>query len=76
MSPRRPSKAEKAVFLEYHDTDDQARAYATNKLLSGTAALTPEAVLFMRGAIAERKAAKARTAALDKQLRETPDAAA
>lgn len=48
----------RAVFLEYHDTDDVARAYAKAKLESGTAPLTPEAVAYMQGMLMLRKEAK------------------
>lgn len=62
------TEADKKVFLDYHDTDDVAREYAREKLATGTAALTPEAILFMRGAIAERKAVKTRAEAVAKEL--------
>lgn len=55
-----------AVFMAYHDTGEAGRAFAKAKLESGTAPLTPEAILFMQGAISERITAKAAAEALDK----------
>lgn len=64
MKRPRPNKESRAVYVEFHDTDDASRSYAKAKLDSGTAPLTPESVAYMRGAIAERKKAKARAEAL------------
>lgn len=55
-----------AVFLAYHDTGEAGRAFAKAKLESGTAPLTPEAILFMQGAISERISAKAAAEAAEK----------
>lgn len=52
------TKANRAVFTEFYDTDDTARAYAKAKLESGTAALTPESVGYMQGVIDRRRKAK------------------
>jgi hypothetical protein len=65
----KPTRASVAVFTEYYDTDDQSRAYAANKIASGTAALTPESVRYMGEEIARRKAAKARAAAVEAELK-------
>jgi hypothetical protein len=65
----KPTRASVAVFTEYHDTDDQSRAYAASKIASGTAPLTPESVRYMSEEIARRKAAKARAAAAQAELK-------
>lgn len=73
MKKYRPSKGDIAVFLEFHNTGDIARRYAKDKLASGTAPITPEAVAHMRHEIAQRKLAQEaadRLAAEDKAERE------
>ena len=52
------------VFLEYH----YASSWAHDKLRSGTAAITPQAVMFMRDEIARRKDAEAHKKDLEDRI--------
>lgn len=58
MRRYRPTQADKAVYLEFHDTDQTNRDFAKDKLASGTAPLFPESLEMMRREIARRKLVK------------------
>lgn len=64
-------KEAEATFLAFHDNS----SWAVDKVRSGTAALTPEAVHFMKLEITRRADVKAHAADLDKQI-EAADLAA
>lgn len=56
-------KAAAVIFLAFHE----GTSWAHDKLRSGTAALTPEAVEFMQREISRRKDIQAHTKALEKE---------
>jgi hypothetical protein len=73
MRRYRATKADREVFLEYHNTDQSSRDYAKAKLASGTAPLYPESLAVMQREIARRKLVKDtadQLAAQDKAERE------